>query len=74
MERGITGRYEVNVAHVQCETIHPFLDGNGRLGRAKSMAHLIELGIVRELTGNRRNRVFAYDQHLAVLAEGTEPL
>ncbi|MGE3507814.1 MAG: Fic family protein [Vicinamibacterales bacterium] len=41
---------------------------------AKSMAHLVELGIVRELTGNRRNRVFAYDKYLAVLAEGTEPL
>lgn len=41
---------------------------------AKAMTSLIELGIVRELTGNRRNRVFAYDKYLAVLAEGTEPL
>lgn len=41
---------------------------------SKCMASLIELGIVRELTGNRRNRVFGYDKYLAVLAEGTEPL
>lgn len=35
---------------------------------------LAELGIVRELTGKRRNRVFAYDRYLAMLSEGTEPL
>jgi len=32
------------------------------------------LGIVREVTGKRRNRVFAYDRYLAILSEGTEPL
>lgn len=35
---------------------------------------LIGAGIVRELTGQRRNRVFAYDAYLTVLSEGTEPL
>jgi hypothetical protein len=38
------------------------------------MTGLADAGIARELTGNRRNRVFAYDRHLAILAEGTEPL
>ena len=38
------------------------------------MNALIELGIVRELTGQRRNRVFAYDRYLAILNEGIEPL
>ncbi len=38
------------------------------------IARLIHLGIVKELTGGRRNRVFAYDRYLAILNEGTEPL
>jgi Fic family protein len=41
---------------------------------AKGMAALAELGLARELTGNRRNRVFSYQQYLAILGEGTEPL
>ena len=40
----------------------------------KSLEHLIELGIVRELTGKQRRRVFAYRKYLAVLDRGTEPL
>lgn len=32
------------------------------------------LGIARELTGRRRNRLFAYERYLGVLGEGTEPL
>ena len=32
----------------------------------------MKLAIVRELTGQRRNRVFAYDRYLAILNEGTE--
>ena len=35
---------------------------------------LIELGIAREITGRRSDRLFAYDQYLAILSEGTEPL
>jgi Fic family protein len=41
---------------------------------AKGMTGLADLGLVRELTGNRRNRVFAYDRYLAILSEGAEPL
>jgi Fic family protein len=37
-----------------------------------AMELLVELGIARELTGKRRNRVFAYDRYLAILSEGTE--
>lgn len=41
---------------------------------SKGMTGLVGAGIARELTGNRRNRVFAYDRYLAILGEGTEPL
>lgn len=41
---------------------------------AKGMDALVELGIAREITGGRRNRVFAYDACLSVLSEGAEPL
>lgn len=37
-----------------------------------AMEALVGLGIARELTGKRRNRVFAYDRYLAILNEGTE--
>ncbi|HEY5778602.1 MAG TPA: Fic family protein [Terrimicrobiaceae bacterium] len=41
---------------------------------AKAMQSLIDSGIARELTGQRRNRVFVYDAYLAVLNEGGQPL
>src|SRR5437870_33321 len=41
---------------------------------SSGMQLLAKLGVARELTGRRRNRLFAYDRYLAVLNEGTEPL
>jgi Fic family protein len=41
---------------------------------SKAIETLAELGIAREITGGRRNRLFAYDAYLAILSEGTEPL
>lgn len=38
------------------------------------ISRLEELGIVREITGQRRNRLFAYDRYVRILSEGTEPL
>jgi cell filamentation protein, protein adenylyltransferase len=35
---------------------------------------LIEIGIVHEITGKRRNRLFAYPRYLSQLDKGTEPL
>jgi Fic family protein len=35
---------------------------------------LESIGIVREITGRRRNRVFSYDGYVKILSEGTEPL
>ncbi len=40
----------------------------------KGMMHLEALNIVREITGRKRSRVFAYERYLALLSEGTEPL
>jgi Fic family protein len=39
---------------------------------SSAMELLVELGIARELTGKRRNRLFVYDRYLAILNEGTE--
>lgn len=41
---------------------------------ASAMQTLVEHGIAREITGRRRNRLFAYDTYLEILSEGTEPL
>jgi Fic family protein len=39
-----------------------------------SLVALVDAGIVREITGRKRNRVFRYDKYLKILTEGTEPL
>jgi Fic family protein len=38
----------------------------------KGLEHLSRLGIVRELTGHKRNRVFSYSAYIDILNEGTE--
>ena len=39
---------------------------------SSAMEVLVDLGIASELTGKRRNRIFAYDRYVAILNEGTE--
>jgi len=41
---------------------------------SKAMLTLVKMGIARELTGQRRNRVFVYDAYLNILNEGGEAL
>lgn len=61
--------------HYQFETIHPFLDGNGRLGRLLIVFYLVERGVLREpllylsgyLESNRQEYV---DRLQAVREEG----
>ncbi len=63
-------------------TSHPVLSlsdvqessGLAFLTVSSAMELLVELGIAREMTGQRRNRVFAYGHYLDVLSEGMEPL
>ena len=40
---------------------------------SSAVSKLERLGIVREITGRMRGRVYVYDQYLALLNEGTEP-
>lgn len=41
---------------------------------ARAVDSLEQLGIVREISGRKRERVFAYQAYLAILNEGAEPL
>jgi Fic family protein len=43
-------------------------------GASAGMGVLVDIRLARELTGRKRNRVFAYDSYLSILSEGTEPL
>lgn len=39
----------------------------------KAIANLEKLGIVREVSGRRRGRLFAYTRYMSILNQGTEP-
>ncbi|MGD9683108.1 MAG: hypothetical protein AB7W16_18115 [Candidatus Obscuribacterales bacterium] len=39
-----------------------------------ALQNLERIGIVREVTGKQRGRVFVYDAYLKILERGTEPL
>lgn len=61
---------------------NPFLTANHLVERTGLSAPTVNavlvdlerLGVVEEITGKRRGRVFTYRRYLAILSEGTEPL
>ncbi len=66
---------KVALVHAQFETIHPFLDGNGRIGRLLIAALIEHWGLLPEplmyLSGHLKQHQFAYYQRLmAVRTEG----
>ena len=66
----------------QVFTQHPVLSiaragqnsGLSFVGASSAMKLLERLGIVQEITGRQRNRLFAYAEYVSVLNEGTESL
>ncbi len=39
----------------------------------KALGHLAHLGLVRELTAQKRNRIFSYGEYIEVMNQGMEP-
>ncbi len=77
------GRRAISALQVhQALTAHPILALSDAAQHAQlsfravstAMRALNDLKIVREITGQRRNRLFVYDAYLSILSEGTEPL
>ena len=56
-------------------SVSSLVDGTGLSAPTvrAALERLEHLGIVREMTGKRRNRLFGYEGYVALLAEGTQP-
>jgi Fic family protein len=72
---GLPALVQCGLAHVQFETIHPFLDGNGRVGRLLITFLLVQRGVLRQpllylSTYLMRHRAEYYDRLMAVRTDG----
>lgn len=77
------GRPSASVLRVhQCVQTHPIVSiaavaekvGISFPTASVAVDHLSRMGILREISGKRRNRLFVYGEYLDILNEGTEPL
>lgn len=67
------------LGHMQKKPVIAVKDLIGPLGLTvptvnTALRNLEKAGIIREITGRQRDRLFAYKDYLALLEEGTEPL
>ncbi len=74
-DEGMSTIIRAAIAHVQFESIHPFLDGNGRLGRLLITLLMVTRGVLREPTLYlslyfKRHRQVYYDLLQAVRTKG----